>query len=316
MGWKNFHSWSWGAVPLKTAWHGRESAGKHQQLKTTVKALMSEFSPFLSSFKISSNVIPYSCGVRSTWHALLPTKPNLSVWGFTMPKGFGIGHHIREIPGTSKSAPTFGHTVLVGKRLRVPEFPRVRAQVHSTYPNLVWYTSNYEILTSRPLWKPGKACWNSANLRSSSSVLTRGYPAPADRTCSRRSRIIWKRNVRWNSVEMKTINMQYSLWWSEYPFQDELVKSSAQVKDHLVAAVQQIHSRRVDAFVAQLMRKENRVEFNQNPQSSFGEPVISAAEGWRSPCPQDLRCRRCRWARRRGRDPDKCIEQAVGGKAI
>ena len=111
MGWKNFHSWSWGAVTLKTAWHGRESAGMHQQLKTTVKALMSEFLPFLSSFNISSNVIAYSCGVRSTWHALLPTKPNLSVWGFTMPKGFGIGHHIREIPGTSKSAPTFGHTV-------------------------------------------------------------------------------------------------------------------------------------------------------------------------------------------------------------
>ena len=28
-----------------------------------------------------------------------------------MPKGFGIGDHKREKPGTSKSAPTFGHTV-------------------------------------------------------------------------------------------------------------------------------------------------------------------------------------------------------------
>ena len=32
----------------------------------------------------------------------------------------------------SKASP-----ILLGKRLRVPEFPRVRAQVHSTYPNLV-----------------------------------------------------------------------------------------------------------------------------------------------------------------------------------
>ena len=55
--------------------------------------------------------MPYSCKVRSTWHALLYTKPNLSMWGFTMPKGFGIGQHIREIPGTFVLARTFGHTV-------------------------------------------------------------------------------------------------------------------------------------------------------------------------------------------------------------
>ena len=41
----------------------------------------------------------------------MPTKPNLSVWGFTMPKGFGISQHISEIPGTSNVTPTFGHTV-------------------------------------------------------------------------------------------------------------------------------------------------------------------------------------------------------------
>ena len=29
-----------------------------------------------------------------------------------MPKGFGIGKHIREIPGTFVLARTFGHTVL------------------------------------------------------------------------------------------------------------------------------------------------------------------------------------------------------------
>ena len=43
---------------------------------------------------------------------MLPTIPNLSVWGFTMPKGFQIIQHLRELPCTSKSARTFGHTVV------------------------------------------------------------------------------------------------------------------------------------------------------------------------------------------------------------
>ena len=43
---------------------------------------------FFCSFKISSNVVPCSCWVISTWHALLYTKPNLSVRWFSMPKGF------------------------------------------------------------------------------------------------------------------------------------------------------------------------------------------------------------------------------------
>ena len=55
--------------------------------------------------------MPYSRDVRSTLHGLLYTKPNLSLWGFTMPKGFGIGQHIREKPGTSKFTRTFGHPV-------------------------------------------------------------------------------------------------------------------------------------------------------------------------------------------------------------
>ena len=40
-----------------------------------------------------------------------PNK-NLTLWGFTMLKGFGIGQHIREIPGTSNVTQTFGHTVV------------------------------------------------------------------------------------------------------------------------------------------------------------------------------------------------------------
>ena len=70
-----------------------------------------------SPFQISSTVMSYSRMVRSTWHALLYTKQNLSVWGFTMPKGFGIGQHIREIPGTSNVTRTFGHSVLREKEL-------------------------------------------------------------------------------------------------------------------------------------------------------------------------------------------------------
>ena len=67
---------------------------------------------FFWSFKISSNVMPCSCWVMSTWHALLYTKPNLSVWWFSMLKGFRIGQHIRQIPGMSKLKGTFGHTVI------------------------------------------------------------------------------------------------------------------------------------------------------------------------------------------------------------
>ena len=65
-------------------------------------------------FNISSNVMLCLCGVRSTCHAMLYTKQNLRMWGFTMPKGFRIGQHIREIIGTSKDPRTFGHTVLGG----------------------------------------------------------------------------------------------------------------------------------------------------------------------------------------------------------
>ena len=68
---------------------------------------------FFCSFKIYSNIMPCSCWVMSTWHALLYTKPNLSVWWFSMPKGFRIGQHIRQIPGMSKLKGTFGHTVHV-----------------------------------------------------------------------------------------------------------------------------------------------------------------------------------------------------------
>ena len=164
---KNFHSLSWSAVPLKTAWHEGESADKHQpsyshsffsfatdtlrigqifqhrqsqhsfsqivlmslpvllhkQLPASPRAdcprvhrdlkepLFVRNLTFFCSFKISSNIMPCSCWVMSTWHALLYTKPNLSVWWFSMPKGFRIGQHIRQIPGMSKLKGTFGHTV-------------------------------------------------------------------------------------------------------------------------------------------------------------------------------------------------------------
>ena len=58
--------------------------------------------------------MPYSWVARSIWHALLYTKQNQLVCGFSMPKGFGIDQHIRQIPGTSKLNLTFGHTVEVG----------------------------------------------------------------------------------------------------------------------------------------------------------------------------------------------------------
>ena len=57
----------------------------------------------------------YSDEYRSASHLMLPTIPNLSVWGFIMQKGFRIGQHLREIQGTSKSARTFGHTVFTKK---------------------------------------------------------------------------------------------------------------------------------------------------------------------------------------------------------
>ena len=84
--------------------------GVPESIKISKKPLCQNFHLF-SSFKIFSNFMPYSRDVRSTLHGLLYTKPNLSLWGFTMPKGFGIGQHIREKPGTSKFTLTFGHPV-------------------------------------------------------------------------------------------------------------------------------------------------------------------------------------------------------------
>ena len=84
--------------------------GVPESINISKKPLCQNFHLF-SSFKIFSNFMPYSRDVRSTLHGLLYTKPNLSLWGFTMPKGFGIGQHIREKPGTSKFTRTFGHTV-------------------------------------------------------------------------------------------------------------------------------------------------------------------------------------------------------------
>ena len=118
------------------------------------------------------------------------------------------------------------------------------------------HTHIYEILTSRPGWMPGKACWNLANLWRSLDALTLGYPAPVDRTYSRRSRRAWKRNVALSYKKTSGQNNRCNLpWRSEYPFQDELVQSPAQVKDHFVSSVQKVHSSRVDAFVAQLWNK-------------------------------------------------------------
>ena len=85
--------------------------GVPESINISKKPLCQNFHLF-SSFKIFSNFMPYSRDVRSTLHGLLYTKPNLSLWGFTMPKGFGIGQHIREIPGTLNFTRTFGHTVL------------------------------------------------------------------------------------------------------------------------------------------------------------------------------------------------------------
>ena len=85
--------------------------GVPESINISKKPLCQNFHLF-SSFKIFSNFMPYSRDVRSTLHGLLYTKPNLSLWGFTMPKGFGIGQHIREKPGTSKFTRTFGHTVV------------------------------------------------------------------------------------------------------------------------------------------------------------------------------------------------------------
>ena len=89
--------------------------GVPESINISKKPLCQNFHLF-SSFKIFSNFMPYSRDVRSTLHGLLYTKPNLSLWGFTMPKGFGIGQHIREKPGTSKFTRTFGHTVFDVKK--------------------------------------------------------------------------------------------------------------------------------------------------------------------------------------------------------
>ena len=86
--------------------------GVQESINTLKKPKCQNFH-LICSFKISSNVMPSSCWVRSTWHALLYTKPNLSVWWFSMPKGFRIGQDIRQIPGMSKLKGTFGHTVVV-----------------------------------------------------------------------------------------------------------------------------------------------------------------------------------------------------------
>ena len=57
------------------------------------------------------------------------------------------------------------------------------------------------------------------------------------------------------------------------------MQSPAQVEDHLVTSVQEIHSCRVHAFVAQLMR-ENTVEMKSlGFNTEFFEPVISVVEG-------------------------------------
>ena len=177
------------------------------------------------------------------------------------------------------------------------------------------YTTQGKILTSRPGWKPGKACWNLANLWRSLDALTLGYPAPVGRTYSRRSRKAWKRNVALSYTKTSGQNNRCNLpWRSEYPFQDELVQSPAQVKDHFVSSVQKVHSSRVDAFVAQLWNKGkhgwNHCDLSSGLPISF-EPVISVVEGWRSPGQQDLQCLQCRWAHRPGTDPDKYIGPAV-----
>ena len=65
---------------------------------------------------------------------MLPTIPNLSVWGFTLPKGFQIGQHIREIPCTSKSARTFGHTVFGVFILYKKDIMPVSAQYRDNNP--------------------------------------------------------------------------------------------------------------------------------------------------------------------------------------
>ena len=89
-----------------------KSHGVQESIKTLKKKSKCQYFNSFYSLNISSNVMPCSWGVRSTWHALPYTKQNQSVWGFSMPKGFGIGQHIGQILGTSKFTRTFGHTVL------------------------------------------------------------------------------------------------------------------------------------------------------------------------------------------------------------
>ena len=89
--------------------------GVPESINISKKPLCQNFYLF-SSFKIFSNFMPYSRDVRSTLHGLLYTKPNLSLRGFTMPKGFRIGQHIGQILGASKFTRTFGHTVPHGHR--------------------------------------------------------------------------------------------------------------------------------------------------------------------------------------------------------
>ena len=69
----------------------------------------------------------------------------------------------------------------------------------------------FAILTSRPWWMQGKACWNLANLRRSLDARTLGCPTPAGRTCSRRSRTIWNRKVAISYMYMETKGIQSTL---------------------------------------------------------------------------------------------------------
>ena len=103
--------------------------GVPESINISKKPLCQNFHLF-SSFKIFSNFMPYSRDVRSTLHGLLYTKPNLSLWGFTMPKGFGIGQDIREIPGTSNVTRTFGHPVAT---LLLNEFLMIQMFVLTVY---------------------------------------------------------------------------------------------------------------------------------------------------------------------------------------
>ena len=114
--------------------------GVPESINISKKPLCQNFHLFLS-FKIFSNFMPYSRDVRSTLHGLLYTKPNLSLWGFTMPKGFGIGQHIREKPGTSKFTRTFGHTVFASfVKIQFVEFSSqiIRTPCNFIAPLLWW----------------------------------------------------------------------------------------------------------------------------------------------------------------------------------